>query len=119
MKPEIKGGLYSPDLNLGPPQLPEDPEDCWIVMYADLGLEREEGADTFTFYVCTPRRLNVFVSEHGYELGRGLIIVKEFDWSTVRVAIDRICMACAGPSWEEIVDKLSRYGIWDYEDYQA
>ena len=44
--------FFSGDLPSGQ-ELPEDPENCWIVIQADIGSYGESGADTFTFYVCT------------------------------------------------------------------
>lgn len=100
MKATLKG-IYSIDLPEGDPSLPEDPENCWIVLQADIGLnDGTEAADTFTFYVCTVKKLSAIVKEKNYRFGRHLIIVDRFDWQMVESAIFKICDETGGENWE-------------------
>ncbi len=118
IKAGLHGGIYSIDLPSGPPQLPTDPEDCWVRVYADIGAVDEVGADTFLFYVCTPKRLQTMVKRAGYYLGRHLVIVDHFAWDLVERIISSICDETTGDTWEEVATKLGRYGLWEFEDYQ-
>ena len=111
-------GLFSVDLPDPSTDFPEDPEDCWIIVMADIGLEGSPGADEFTFYVCTPKRLSKVVQHEGFQFGRHLLIVERFDWDTVERAIARICEEATGDTWEQVAKKIGRYGQWEFEDYQ-
>lgn len=71
-------------------------------MQAAIGLAGQEGADTFTFYVTTPAFLERTLTDDGYELSRGLVIVRLFDWAVVKAITMRICEDVRGESWEEI-----------------
>lgn len=115
MKAKFKD-LYSIDIPEGKPELPKDPNDCWIVIHADIGTDDgTEAADTFLFYVCTTNKLSEIL-EQGF--GRGLILVNQFSWTVIEEAITKICNSTTGKDWEEIASKLSRYGYWEFEDYQ-
>lgn len=46
---EVKG-LWSSDIPDGK-SLPDDPEDCVVLIHAEIGLHDEKGADTFSFEV--------------------------------------------------------------------
>lgn len=117
MKAKLKG-IYSIDLPEGQPSLPEDPENCWIVLQADIGLDDgTQAADTFTFYICTPKKLSAIVKEEKHQLGRHLIIVDQFDWELLESTIVKICDEATGENWEEIAEQISRYGHWEFEDY--
>ena len=110
-------GIYSIDLPGGPPELPPDPEDCWLVVQADIGLEAGEGADTFTFYICTPKRLKKVLQVEPCQVGRHLLIVEKFDWSVVDAAIRQMIGDLSADSWDELAAKIGRYGLWEFEDY--
>lgn len=115
---KLQGPIYSLELSNGPPQLPPDPKDCWIVVYADIGQEGSRGADTFTFYVCTLKKLVTIVRKKRYELQRHLLIVERFDWGLVESAILSICERATGETWDEVATQIGRYGHWEFEDYQ-
>lgn len=110
-------GIYSIDLPGGPPELPPDPEDCWLVVQADIGLEAGEAVDTFTFYVCTPKRLEKVLQVEPCQVGRHLLIVGRFDWAVVEASIRGLVDDLRGESWEELAAKIGRYGLWEFEDY--
>lgn len=116
MRPTVKG-LSSIDLPDGV-SLPEDPTDCWIVVTASIGLVGDDGADDFTFYVCTPRRLERVLTDEAYVWGRHLLIVAAFDWALVRAAIERVCDHVTGKTWDLIANQLARHGAWEFEDYR-
>jgi len=96
--------------------MPADPSNCWVVMHADIGIENESGADCFTLYVTTP---NFLMNASPYTLGRGLIIVPEFNWDVIENAIRDICHASKEKSWLDFVKKLSRHFIYEFEDCQG
>lgn len=116
MKAELDG-LSSVDLPSGPPQMPEDPLDCWIPIEANIGVRGESGADIFTFYVCTPTRLSSTLRLMPHQFGRHLLVVERFDWSVVEVAIRALLGSLSADSWDDLATKIGRYGLWEFEDY--
>ena len=113
MKPRLVH-LYSVDVS---GELPADPTDCWVVVQAEIGLEGEEGADLFTFYVCTVTKLRAVLRAEGCLVGRHLLLLERFDWERVERAITRIIDKTEGDTWEEIAGKIGRFGLWEFEDY--
>ena len=109
-------GIFSPDLPSGYSELPECPDNCWIIVHADIGLDDgNNAADCFTFYVSTPKYLSQILTEGYYQAGRALVIVNEFDWFVVEEAIGDICSKVVGDSWEKIAEQLSKYGEYEFE----
>lgn len=102
-------GIYSPDLVSEYGELPEEPEDCWIIIHADIGPDNDPGADRFTCYVTTPKFLAGIIKYDRFQLYRGLLVVNEFDWEVVEEAINSVCLEVEGDSWSEIVTQLSRF----------
>ena len=115
MRPELKG-LDSSDLPDGQ-SLPQNPDNCWIVVTASIGISGEPGADLFVFYVCTLERLRQMTETGGPVSGRHLLIVSRFDWDAVEQAIISICNEVEGDTWEVISRKLAQFGKWEYEGY--
>src|SRR5688572_5502984 len=107
-RPKLKG-LWSPDLPMGEESLPNDPSNCWIVIQADIGLPDSDAADTFTFYVCTLKFLDHALKQEGFLLAAHTIVVSQFDWQTVRIAIEAACDRATGNSWKDITSRLSQF----------
>ena len=116
MKARLEG-IYSIDLPDGPPRLPEDPSDCWIVVQADIGPVGTDGADTFTFYVCTLKRLQRALKSEAWQFGRHSLIVERFDWDIVESAIRRMVDDQEAADWDALAAKLGQYGQWEFADY--
>lgn len=117
LRAELKG-LWSIDLPQGPPELPVDPENCWVNISADIGTVGDPGADEFSFIVTTPKFLATEIHGSDYRLGRELIIVEAFRWEVIEKAIERLVHTFSGETWEELATKLGRYAYWEFEDYQ-
>ena len=116
MKARLEG-IYSVDLPSGPPGLPADPRDCWLVVQAEIGPETGQGTDTFTFYVCTPERLQRLLQVAPCQTGRHLLIVEQFDWAVIDLVIRDLLGSLSAQSWEQLAAKIGRYGLWEFEDY--
>jgi len=110
-------GICSIDLPSGPPELPDDPYDCWIVIQADIGPEGEQGLDIFTFYVCTVENLKRGFESKSYQLGHHLILVERFDWEIVEDAIKSILDKLEADNWDKLAVKINEYGEWEFDDY--
>lgn len=110
MEPMVKQ-LWSPDLPQGSPQLPSTPEHCYIVIQADIGLSDSDAADTFTFGVTTP----AFLAAKGHQLSRHEILLPQFDWQSVELAIQQRCKTATGSTWEELTKSIG--GQWEFDGY--
>ena len=110
-------GIYSLDLPQGKPALPDDLNCCWVVVQADIGPAEASGSETFTFYVCTPRRLQQVLEKVGSQLGRHLIVVERFDWDVLKGAIRDVIANLEAESWDELAQLVGRHGLWEFEDY--
>ena len=81
---ELKG-LHSADLP-GLDDEPGDPKHARIVVSAEIGFEGSGSADRFDFHVCTVGWLQKQLQRESHLVGRGLIVVSEFEWKLVEQA---------------------------------
>lgn len=116
MKAELKS-LHSIDLPGGVPDSPPNPKSFWIVVQAEIGPIAEEVADVFTFYVTTPAKLAEILKVSPHQVGLHLLIVREFDWTVVEGALQRIVSQAEGETWEELATSIGRHGLWEFENY--
>ena len=98
--------------------LPENPEDCCVGVQADIGPVGEEGADTFSFQVCTPSALaRQFETEQRPFWARATLLVATFTWETVEAALEQYVASVTGRDWKEVATELNRFMYWEFEDY--
>lgn len=108
--------FYSLDLDINsywPDQL--DNFGFWI--RAMIGPEGEEGAESFDIQICTPKWLISKYSAEEVLFGHHMLIVFEYDLDRIKNKISRYCDSCSGGTWQEIANKLTRIGYWEFEDY--
>jgi hypothetical protein len=107
----------SPDASLASFS-PEDGERFRLQVTASIGVAGEDGADLFDFTVCSPSWLAGEELYKGFAFQRHTLLVERWDADLVERAIGDLCRRTEGESWEEIAQKLSRYGYWEFEDYR-
>lgn len=112
-------GIYSIDIPSGKPELPHDPENCWIVIQADIGSEGLSGSDTFTFYVCTVKKLSHILGTKNFQLGHHLILVEYFDWDVIEEAIKDIIIKLEADTWVQLAKKINEHGEWEFNNYYS
>jgi len=44
--------------------------------------------------------------------------MNSFDIQKVRQLVERYVRGCEANTWEELANKLSRLGAWEFEDYR-
>ncbi len=44
--------------------------------------------------------------------------MRSFDFAMLRKFVERFVRGCEADSWDELADKLSRLGHWEFEDYR-
>jgi hypothetical protein len=109
--------LLTPDIE---PEsyVPEDPERFVFLVQMIAGPAGEAGEESFQFEVCSPGWLRE-QARSGPVSGRHYVIVDRFDWPALRAYFDDLVAGCTGADWSEVTAKLSRYGLWEFEDYRT
>ncbi|SEL64190.1 Immunity protein 8 [Stigmatella aurantiaca] len=97
---------------------PEDPDVFSVPMTLTVGTPDSPGGDNFEFQVCSPRYLASEVRDGGVLLVRHRLLMNAFDIQKVRQFVERYVRGCEANTWEELANKLSRLGTWEFEDYQ-
>lgn len=116
MNAELKR-LHSPDIYDLENYQPEDPEKFGFLLQAMVGPEGKEGEESFDIEVCTPRWLE---ETHGISdviIGRHHLIVREYNYPRIVATIKDFLRCCSGERWNEVAEKVSRLGKWEFEDY--
>jgi Immunity protein 8 len=83
-----------------------------------IGIENEDGAEIFSFQVCTPKWMQKHYQKDEIVFIRHVILVFSYDYKEIERQITKLCSNISGDSWKDICLKLSRYGQWEFEDYQ-
>lgn len=126
MKAEIKRFCIW-DCN-GQPFYPEDPAYFFATVDMDVGPASSEGGDIFNLMVCTPRWFeeNIMTkrpSDPTHEtvrknmFGRHYLFVHEFDEDEIKKEVRWIVERVKGKDWSEIAASLSRFLVWEFEEY--
>lgn len=97
---------------------PENPEYFGSWIRAIIGPDYEEGAECFDMLICTPKWLQSELVKNDVLLGKGMIIIDEYDHDKIRAFIEKQITACYADDWPSITQKLSRISFWEYEDYR-
>jgi hypothetical protein len=109
--PRLKG-LTSPDVDQH--RLPASPDDCAVVVHAEIGPSEGDGADLFSFQVVTPRWL---LRAGDVRWGRGLLIVEEFSWPTIEHDVKKLLLHTARGTWPEVAAEIAKELHWEFENY--
>ncbi|PZE67375.1 hypothetical protein DEJ27_12180 [Curtobacterium sp. MCPF17_018] len=48
-----------------------------------------------------------------------MVVVATWDSHQIRSFINRLFTEVEGRDWQEVSNKLSRLGVWEFEDYKA
>ena len=97
---------------------PDDIEDFCVAAEALIGLEEGKGADIFSFDICTPKWFGQNILRD-IAFARGTLFVRQYDEQLIKKHIFEIVQTVEGQSWQEIVEKLSLFMRWEYEDYRV
>lgn len=98
--------------------IPEIPDNFEVSMSLDIGSEDEIGADIFQVTFCTPKWLEENCGELEIFIPRFNLIVQKYDYPAFLKKLNEICKMCEGKDWNECGLKLSRYFMWEFEDYE-
>ena len=80
---------------------------------AEIG---RRGGNVFQATVATPEGLRWFADKFESPFpDRGLLVMDEYSWSSLNSRLESILVHCAGATWQESVDCLRLYFLWEYE----
>ncbi len=83
-----------------------------VLEVGPLGLR---GRERFELLVVTPRWLAERHGKRGAVLGRGLLVVFEWDFERLHAFLARKVEACSGATWPEVARKVGRIAEWEGE----
>ncbi|MCU8085410.1 immunity 8 family protein [Shewanella sp. SM23] len=115
MRAQLKE-FYSLDFDLNS-YWPDESDNFGFWVRAMIGPEGEEGAESFDMQICTPEWLKSKHSDNEVVFGSHMLIVFEYDLDRIKNKVSSYCNSCSGKTWQEIAEKLSRIGYWEFEDY--
>ena len=116
MKAKIRSFHISGSLN--PNQFsPTDPENFSFLLELMVGPENADGAEIFDVQVCTPKWFLSTMKKNDVILGRHFLIVLEYDFDRIINRVRHLIETCTGNNWDEVAEKVSRIGHWEFEDY--
>jgi hypothetical protein len=112
--------VSSPDAFGFPNWTPDDPKDVAILVEVEIGEEGQQGADLFQVMLATPRGLERIAIQRSSVVisDRALVVMKEVSAGTFVEWLSSTLEKCAADTWVSSVERLQRYFLWEYEDYQ-
>lgn len=96
----------------------KDPECFDVVVRAMVGPLGQEGEESFDVRVCTPESLAQICEKDGFVFGRHRLVVNSYSPAKIRSVLTKFIERCSGDSWQEVAEKVSRIGLWEFEDYR-
>jgi hypothetical protein len=98
--------------------LPDEEDTFGFTLRAMVGPMGGQGEESFDIVVCTPKWL---MEKHGASdvlLGLHKLIVFKYDYPRLRQFVEKYLMRCSGNTWEEVAQKVSLLGQWEFGGYQ-
>ena len=110
--------LYSSDITDVENYQPKEQDNFGFVLRALVGPMGQPGEESFDITVCTPKWLAARYSDSEVILGLHKLIVFAYYYARLRRFIEKYLMRCSGATWEEVTQKVSLLGHWEFENYR-
>ncbi|PZE90429.1 hypothetical protein DEI95_11770 [Curtobacterium sp. MCBD17_008] len=96
----------------------EDPDDVdiWITVMA--GPVGGPGEESFQLRVRSPLSMTRELNQWGPLHERHMVVVAKWNPHQIRSFINRLFTEVEGRDWNEVGERLSRLGYWEFEDYK-
>jgi len=94
---------------------PDDPSTFAVPLVLEVGPLGLKGRERFDLLAVTPAWLLERHGPRGAVLGRGLLLVFDWDYARLRSFLARKVEACTGRSWPELARAVSRIAEWEGE----
>lgn len=117
MKPIIKSYHSLEMFYVDEDYRPEDLTNFGFTFELQIGMDNSKVEEVFSFFVCSPKWLLEHCSKEEVMLGLHYLIMAEFDFKLLIEWLNAYVNNCTGETWEEIVQKLSRLGRWESDDF--
>lgn len=118
MRPELKR-LHSPDIYDLVNYQPDDPGVFGFLLQVMVGIEGVDGEESFDVEICTPRWLEKKYGVDDIVLGKHHLIVRAYSYSKIEFFIRSFLKGCEGDSRENVAEKVSSLGKWEFEGYEG
>jgi hypothetical protein len=116
MKSEIKY-LHSPDIDSMLSFTPVEYDNFGFLLQIMVGEEGKDGEESFDIMLCTPKWLIMNTKSDEIVLGLHYMIVFEYNYEKLyKKLIELFCIE--GKDWDEIANKLSYIGQWEFQNYK-
>lgn len=112
--PEVKSLDWSDEFP------PNDGTPAMLAMTATIGERGNDAADNFQLIVCNPAWIATQVPNGSGIWPRGMLIVETISPGHVRKTLETLVYQFRrSHSWPAFTERLSRYLLWEYEDYNV
>lgn len=118
MNAEVRS-LSSPDVDDLRAWVPPDPQCFAFLMRVMIGPAGQDGEEAIDIQVCTPLWLERTFAPDGLVSGWQMLIVFRYDYSMIERYVGKVVSSVSGRTWNEIGQKLTRLGRWEFEDYDV
>ena len=95
--------------------VPHHPDEFAVSLVLEVGPLGLKGRERFDLLAVTPAWLLERHGREGAVLGRGLLLVFEWDYPRLRGFLARKVEACTARSWPELARTVSRIAEWEGE----
>ena len=85
---------------------------------ASVGSDETDGSDDFQIFVCDQAWLDDRNALGEDVKDKYLLIEGGCDGDRLTDSLNAYLSQCVGNDWAEVVAKISKIGIWEFEDYQ-
>jgi len=117
MKPVLKR-LHCPDINDIENYIPETPDNFCFLFQILVGVKEREGEESFDTIVCTPNWIVDNFKKGDVIFGYHHIVVTKYDFKAILSKIETYINEIPESTWNEIANKLSLIGKWEFQDYK-
>ena len=83
-----------------------------------VGPDGRPGEEAFDLTICSLPWLADRVRAEGLVDGRHLLVVDAFNWPVISAFVEERVRQASGATWADVALKLSRFGHWEFEDYE-
>jgi Immunity protein 8 len=97
---------------------PDEVDNFGFTLRAMVGPMDGEGEESFDIVVGTPKWLMEKYGASDVLLGLHKLILFKYDYLRLRAFVEKYLMRCSGNTWEEVAQKVSLLGQWEFEGYQ-
>jgi len=111
--------LFSPDIENLETWIPENSESFGFLLNLYVGVKGEKEQEYFSATVCTPQWYFNDKAEFEIIFGRHLIFMQKWDYQALNNRLSQAISSCYGETWREVMERVGRIALWEFEYYQG